>query len=155
MRGLGDKGLGGVCESELATSYRRLRPVWDQSNLELASTLFVFVSYARNRSLDRDLFCEVSSARLLSAIHIPRNSLLQRTEMSISWGQSRIQRHTMSLIPNICISYFIKMFPDFFSDHLTLPPPMFRALFNEWGVWYCIWFLYLIKRQKSEGMNRI
>ena len=51
--------------------YRQsLTDVWDQSNLELASTLFVCFSYARNRSLDRDLFCGMSSARLLSAIHI-------------------------------------------------------------------------------------
>ena len=47
--------------------------VWGQFSPELTSTLFVCLSYARNRSLDRDLFCGVSSTRLPSAIHILRN----------------------------------------------------------------------------------
>ena len=65
-----------------------LTDVWDQSHIESASTLFVCFSYARNRSLDR----------LLSAIHILRNSLLLKTmtEKSMSWGQSRIQRHNIN-----------------------------------------------------------
>ena len=72
-----------------------LTDVWDQSNLKSASTLFVCFSYTRNRNLDRDLFCGVSSTRLLSAIHILCNSLLLKTmtEKSISWGLSRIQNH--------------------------------------------------------------
>ena len=76
-------------------NWQPLTNVWDQSDLELTYTLFVCLSYARNRSLDRDLFCGVSSARLPSVILSLRNSLLQRTmtEISISWGQSRIQRH--------------------------------------------------------------
>ena len=61
-----------------------LTNVWGQSSPELTSTLFVCLSYARNRSLDWDLFCGVSNARLPSAIHILRNSLLQRTMTEIS-----------------------------------------------------------------------
>ena len=66
-------------------NWHPLTEVWGQSRPELTPTLFVCLSYARNRSLDRDLFCGVSSARLPSTIHILRNSLLQRTmtEMSI------------------------------------------------------------------------
>ena len=62
--------------------------VWGQFSPELTSTLFVCLSNARNRSLDWDLFCGVSSARLSPAIHILRNSILQRTmtEISISSG---------------------------------------------------------------------
>ena len=65
-------------------NWHPLTNVWGQFSLELISTLFVCLSYARNRSLDRDLFCRVSSTRLL----ILRNSLLQRTmaEISISSG---------------------------------------------------------------------
>ena len=76
-------------------NWHPLTNIWGQSSPELTSTLFVCLSYARNRSLDRDLFCEVSSTRLPSAIHILRNSHLQRTmtEISISSGQNRIQRH--------------------------------------------------------------
>ena len=48
--------------------------VWGQFSPESTSTLFVCLSYAQNRSLDRDLFCGVSSARLPSAIHIVRNN---------------------------------------------------------------------------------
>ena len=75
-------------------NWHLLTNVWGQFSPELTSTLFVCLLYARNRSLDRDLFCGMSSARLPSAIHILRNSLLQRkmTEISISSGQSRIQR---------------------------------------------------------------
>ena len=76
-------------------NWHHLTKVRGQSGPKLVATLFVCLSYARNRSLDRDLFCVVSSARLPSAIHILRNSLLLRTmtEISISSGQSRIQRH--------------------------------------------------------------
>ena len=42
--------------------------VWGHSGPELASTLFVCLLYARNRSLDRYLFCGVSSARLPSTV---------------------------------------------------------------------------------------
>ena len=41
-----------------------LTNVWGQFSPKLTSTLFVCLSYARNRSLDRDLFCGVSSTRL-------------------------------------------------------------------------------------------
>ena len=69
-------------------NWHPLTNVWEQFSPELTSTLFVCLSYAWNRSLDWDLFCGVSSARLPSAIHILRNSLLQRTmtEISISSG---------------------------------------------------------------------
>ena len=61
---------------------------WGQFSPGLTSTLFVCLSYPRNRSLDRDLFGGVSSARMPSVIHILRNSLLQKTmtEISISSG---------------------------------------------------------------------
>ena len=67
-------------------NWHPLTNVWGQFSPELTSTLFVCLSYTWNGSLDRDLFCGVSSARLPSAIHILCNSLLQRTitEMSIS-----------------------------------------------------------------------
>ena len=79
-------------------NWQPLTNVWGQFSSKLTSTLFVCLTYARNRSLARDLFCGVSSAGLPSAIHILRNSLLQRTmtEISISSGQSRIKR-------NMCI----------------------------------------------------
>ena len=69
-------------------NWHPLTNVWGQFSPKLTSTLFVCLSYTRNRSLDRDLFCGVSSARLPSAIHVLRNSLLQRTmtEISISSG---------------------------------------------------------------------
>ena len=69
-------------------NWHPLTNIWGQFSLELTSTLFVCLSYAQNRSLDWDLFYGVSSARLPSAIHILRNSLLQRTmtETSISSG---------------------------------------------------------------------
>ena len=75
-------------------NWHPLTNVWGQFGPELTSTLFVCLSYGRNRSLDRDLFCGVSSSRLPSAIHILRNSLLLRTmtEVSIPSGQSRMQR---------------------------------------------------------------
>ena len=75
-------------------NWHPLTNVWDQSSPKLTSTLYVCWSYAKNRSLDRDLFCGVSSARLPSAINILRNSLLQRTmiKISIFSGQSRIQQ---------------------------------------------------------------
>ena len=81
-------------------NWHPLTNVWGQSSPELASTLFVCLSYARNRILDQDLFCGMSSARLPSAIHILRNSLLQRTMTAISIfsGQSRIQRHKRNRI---------------------------------------------------------
>ena len=59
--------------------------VWVQSSSELTSTLFVCLS--ENRSLDRDLFCGVSSDRLPSAIRILHRTM---TEISISSGQSWI-----------------------------------------------------------------
>ena len=67
-----------------------LTNIWVQSSPKLTSTLFVSLSYAWNRSLDRDLFYGVPSA-----IHILHNSLLQRTmtKMSIPSGQSRILQH--------------------------------------------------------------
>ena len=76
-------------------NWQPLTNIWDQSNFELATALFVCFSYAQNRSLDQDLFCGESSTRLLSAVHILCNSFRQRTmtKMSISWGQSRIQYH--------------------------------------------------------------
>ena len=46
-----------------------LTSVWDQSSPKLTSTLFAGLPYARNRSLDRDLFCGGSSARLPSTSH--------------------------------------------------------------------------------------
>ena len=46
-----------------------LTSVWDQSSPKLTSTLFTGLPYARNRSLDWDLFCGGSSARLLSTSH--------------------------------------------------------------------------------------
>ena len=69
-------------------NWHPLTNVWDHSSPELTSTSFVCLSYARNRSLDWDLFCGVSSARLPSVIHILPNSLLQwtMTEISISSG---------------------------------------------------------------------
>ena len=69
-------------------NWHPLTNVWGRFSPELTSTLFVYLSYARNRSLDRDLFCGVLSARLPSAICILRNSILQRTttEISISSG---------------------------------------------------------------------
>ena len=81
-------------------NWHPLTNIWGQSSPELASTLFVCLLYAQNRSLDRDLFCVVSSARLPSAIHILHNSFLQRTmtEILISSGQSRIQRYTNNFI---------------------------------------------------------
>ena len=65
-------------------NWHSLTNIWGQFGPELTSTLFLCLSYARNRSFDRDLFCGVSSARLPSAIHILRNSLLQRTMTKIS-----------------------------------------------------------------------
>ena len=46
-----------------------LTSVWDQSSSKLTSTLFAGLPYARNRSLDWDLFCGGSSARLPSTSH--------------------------------------------------------------------------------------
>ena len=46
-----------------------LTSVWDQSSPKLTSTLFAGLPYTRNRSLDRDLFCGGSSARLPSTSH--------------------------------------------------------------------------------------
>ena len=69
-------------------NWHPLTNVWGWFSPELTFTLFVCLSYARNRSLHRDLFCGVSSARLPLAIHILHNSLLRRTmtEISISSG---------------------------------------------------------------------
>ena len=46
-----------------------LTSVWDQSSPKLTSTLFAGLPYARNRSLDWDLFCGGSSARQPSTSH--------------------------------------------------------------------------------------
>ena len=46
-----------------------LTSVWDQTSPKLTSTLFASLPYAWNRSLDRDLFCGGSSARLPSTSH--------------------------------------------------------------------------------------
>ena len=46
-----------------------LTGVWDQSSPKLTSTLFAGLPYARNRSLDWDLFCGGSSAKLPSTSH--------------------------------------------------------------------------------------
>ena len=43
--------------------------IWDQSSPKLTCTLFAGLPYARNRSLDWDLFCGGSSARLPSTLH--------------------------------------------------------------------------------------
>ena len=42
---------------------------WDQSSSKLTSTLFAGLLCARNRSLDWDLFCGVSSVKLPSTLH--------------------------------------------------------------------------------------
>ena len=47
-------------------NWHPLTNVWDQSSPKLTSTLFAGLPYARNRSLDKDLFCGVSSATLPS-----------------------------------------------------------------------------------------
>ena len=69
-------------------NWHPLTNIWGQFSPEWTSTLFVCLSYARKRSLDRDLFCGVWSARLPSAIHILRISLQRKTmtEISISSG---------------------------------------------------------------------
>ena len=46
-----------------------LTNLWDQTSPKLTATLFACWSYARNRSLNRKLFCEVSSARLPLTLH--------------------------------------------------------------------------------------
>ena len=46
-----------------------LTSVGDQSSPKLTPTLFAGLPYARNRSLDWDLFCEGASARLPSTSH--------------------------------------------------------------------------------------
>ena len=46
-----------------------LTSVGDQSGPTLTPTFFASLPYARNRSLDYDLFCRVSSARLPSMSH--------------------------------------------------------------------------------------
>ena len=56
-------------------NWHPLTKIWGQFSPELTSTLFVCLSYAWNRSLDRDLFCGVSSARLTSVIHILHNKI--------------------------------------------------------------------------------
>ena len=50
-------------------NWHPLTNLWDQSSPEFSFTLFVCLSYARNRSLDRDLFSGVSSARLPLTLH--------------------------------------------------------------------------------------
>ena len=50
-------------------NWHPLTNVWDQSNPKLTSTLFAGLPYARNRSLDWDLFCGVSSAKLPLMLH--------------------------------------------------------------------------------------
>ena len=51
-----------------------LTNIWDQSSPKLASTLFAGLPYARNRSLDWDLFCGGSNARL------PTTSLVHKMD---------------------------------------------------------------------------
>ena len=50
-------------------NWHPLTNVWDQSSPKLTSTLFAGLPYARNRSLDWDLSCGVSSAKLPSMLH--------------------------------------------------------------------------------------
>ena len=47
-----------------------LSSVWDQSSPKLNPTLFAGLPYARNRSLDWDLFCGGSSIKLPSTSHV-------------------------------------------------------------------------------------
>ena len=51
-------------------NWHPLTNVWGQFSPYLTSTLFVCLSYARNRSFDRDLFCGVSSAKLPSTLDV-------------------------------------------------------------------------------------
>ena len=72
LEGYENEGLGGVCESKLETPSAS---VGDQSSPKLTLTLFASLPYARNRSLDKDLFCGGSSARLPSTSHAHKNEL--------------------------------------------------------------------------------
>ena len=64
---------GGMKTKDLAVyvkvNWHPLTNVWDQSSSKLTSTLFAGLPYARNRNLDWDLFCGVSSAKLPSTLH--------------------------------------------------------------------------------------
>ena len=66
LKGLDNEGIGGVCESEFGNP---LASVGYQSSPKLTPTLFASLPYALNRSLDWDLFCGRSSARLRSTSH--------------------------------------------------------------------------------------
>ena len=50
-------------------NWHPLTKAWGQASPELTSTLFVCLSYARNRSLERELFSGESSAKLPSTLH--------------------------------------------------------------------------------------
>ena len=50
-------------------NWHPLTNVWDQSSPKLTATLFAGLPYARNRNLDWDLFCGVSSIKLHSTLH--------------------------------------------------------------------------------------
>ena len=94
-----------------------LTSVWDQSSPKLTSTLFAGLPYARNRSLDRDLFCGGSSARLPSTSHAhkmdsrPGIIIYATSHLLLQLFQDGLRCTLMILAP---LSYILKpiLFPN-------------------------------------------
>ena len=66
--------------------------VWDQSSPKLTPTLFAGLLYARNRSLDWDLFCGGSSAGLPSTSHAHKMDSCPGIIIYATWHRVKIMK---------------------------------------------------------------
>ena len=81
-------------------NWHPLTNVWDQSSSKLTSTLFTGLPYARNRSLDWDLFCGVSSVKLPSTLHVHKMGSRPGIIIYATSQWLKIQLGRLSYLPN-------------------------------------------------------